>query len=233
MRPTRFAKTLTAPAALGLALAAAVVTAAPARAADDDPSFETKILRSMMESLGLKREGGPTINYQERGPLVLPPNADLPPPQKGDVATTNPAWPRDPDLAAAKQAEIDRNRSVSSEDIERESRPLRPDQLIPNKKERSASRTNNKNAPPTDPNHPELSPAQLGYKGGLFSNMFGSDDSTVANTRFTGEPVRDTLTDPPAGYRTPSPGQPYGLGKEKAAPTAAADPYVDHGTQDR
>lgn len=32
---------------------------------------------------------------------------------------------------------------------------------------------------------------------------------------FTGEPVRKSLTDPPAGYRVPSPEQPYGLGPDK------------------
>jgi hypothetical protein len=32
---------------------------------------------------------------------------------------------------------------------------------------------------------------------------------------FTGERTRTTLTDPPAGYLTPSPDQPYGVGKEK------------------
>ncbi len=47
---------------------------------------------------------------------------------------------------------------------------------------------------------------------------------------FTGEPARDSLTDPPSGYRTPSPDHPYGIGPEKkakpktatAAPAAAA-----------
>jgi hypothetical protein len=32
---------------------------------------------------------------------------------------------------------------------------------------------------------------------------------------FTGEPVRNNLTDPPAGYRVPSPDQPYGIAPEK------------------
>jgi hypothetical protein len=36
---------------------------------------------------------------------------------------------------------------------------------------------------------------------------------------FTGEPVRRNLTDPPAGYRIPSPEQPYGLGPEKKSPS--------------
>ena len=34
-------------------------------------------------------------------------------------------------------------------------------------------------------------------------------------TPFTGEPPRTSLTEPPTGYRTPSPNQPYGVGKEK------------------
>ena len=31
---------------------------------------------------------------------------------------------------------------------------------------------------------------------------------------FTGEPRRESLIEPPAGYRTPSPNQPYGIGKD-------------------
>jgi len=43
---------------------------------------------------------------------------------------------------------------------------------------------------------------------------------------FTGEPARDSLTDPPTGYRTPSPDHPYGIGPEKKAKpkTATAAP---------
>jgi hypothetical protein len=41
--------------------------------------------------------------------------------------------------------------------------------------------------------------------------------------QFPGEPVRESLTDPPAGYRIPSPTEPYGIGpdKKKVKPTAA------------
>jgi len=41
---------------------------------------------------------------------------------------------------------------------------------------------------------------------------------------FTGEPARDSLTDPPAGYRTPSPDHPYGIGPEKKAKPQTAAP---------
>jgi hypothetical protein len=39
------------------------------------------------------------------------------------------------------------------------------------------------------------------------------DKEEYAN--FTGEPVRQDLTDPPAGYRIPSPDQPYGIAPDK------------------
>jgi hypothetical protein len=32
---------------------------------------------------------------------------------------------------------------------------------------------------------------------------------------FTGEPARANLTDPPPGYQTPSPDQPYGIGPDR------------------
>jgi hypothetical protein len=45
------------------------------------------------------------------------------------------------------------------------------------------------------------------------------DKEEYAN--FAGEPVRQNLTDPPAGYRIPSPTQPYGIGPDKKAAKTA------------
>ena len=39
---------------------------------------------------------------------------------------------------------------------------------------------------------------------------------------FAGEPVRQNLTEPPAGYRVPSPEQPYGISPEKKPAKPAA-----------
>ena len=50
------------------------------------------------------------------------------------------------------------------------------------------------------------------------NSLFGKDKGDVA--KFESEPPRTSLTEPPAGYRTPSPAQPYGLTQEKAAPKA-------------
>ena len=54
-----------------------------------------------------------------------------------------------------------------------------------------------------------LSPAQLGYTGGLLGIFKGNKPEAVP---FTGEPTRETLTQPPSGYQTPSPNFAYGTG---------------------
>ena len=105
---------------------------APARAADDEPGFDEKVMNSIMTGLGFKKDGAAEINYQERAPLVIPPSRELPPPENLDAVTANnPAWPKDPDVARRKkEAAMARNRNVSDE-REREQNPLRPDQLTP------------------------------------------------------------------------------------------------------
>ena len=47
----------------------------------------------------------------------------------------------------------------------------------------------------------------------IFSKLWG--DKSQEYVTFTGEPKRETLIEPPRGYRTPSPNQPYGVGQEK------------------
>jgi hypothetical protein len=218
MRPTRLSTTFRASAAIaGLALGAALLGApAPARAGDDEPSVDQKVMRSIMEGLGLKRDGEATINYQERAPLVIPPRLDLPPPEKADaVIANNPEWPKDPDIVRSKQEDrLQRNRNIS-EEREREQNPLSPSQMTTGPAPRRQARAaDNYQAPQGDFGNP-LSPSQLGYVGGMFSNMFGGKkDDEVAS--FTGEPPRASLTEPPPGYQTPSPDQPYGTAKASA-----------------
>jgi hypothetical protein len=223
MRPARLTTKFTA-SALGLALGAAVlVIPAPARAADDDAPADTKFLRSILEGLGLQRDGG-GINYQERPPLVIPSTRTLPPPEKSDAVTANnPAWPNDPDVQRAK-AEADQEKSKlftsAGEQIEHDQRPLRPNEMTPGPKPRSARKTasSGSSQAPKSEYGDVLSPSQLGTKGaGLLGNIFGSKEEESA--KFTGEPPRASLTEPPPGYQTPSPDQPYGVGKEK--PVAA------------
>src|SRR5262245_25275643 len=122
-----------ASAVFGLAVGiAALLVPASARAADDEDSIDKKVMRGIMEGLGLKRDGEEMINYRERSPLVIPPSRELPPPERSDAVTANnPAWPKDPDVERRKaQAAMEKSRNVSVE-REREQNPLRPDQLTP------------------------------------------------------------------------------------------------------
>lgn len=201
-------------AALGLAAGFALLAGAgPARAGDDGDSFYNATFGRVLHSLGLKSGDEAEINYRERAPLVLPANRTLPPPEKAD-ATPNPAWPKDPDVTRRKLiAKQERDRPDRETERLRDERPLPPDQLAPGPRPRGVQNT--------DTQGPSalgklMSPSELGYKGGMLGTMFHGKDNDVA--RFTGEPPRTDLTEPPPGYQTPSPAQPYGVG-QAAAPT--------------
>jgi hypothetical protein len=234
MRLTSLTTRLVTSAALGIVLAAAVLAApAPARAADDDVAPDTKFLQGLLEAIGLQGPNSrPDIHYHERAPLAIPQADTLPPPQApGAAVANNPAWPKDADRARVRlEKERNRNRDTTTEMIE-DSYPLRPDQMTPG---RSSARvyTQRPNSPPnpsigaggTD----RLTPSELGYQGGLFSKMFGKDEEAERAATFTGEPPRTSLTDPPKGYQTPSPEQPFGLSSGTVAPKAQ-DYFTTHG----
>jgi hypothetical protein len=219
MNTMRLTRISMACAACGLAFGVAVVCGpTPARAGDDEPSVDEKIYNTIMEGLGFKKDGEATINYQERAPLVIPPSRDLPAPEKsGAITANNPSWPKDPDIARRKAQEaMERDRNVSDE-REREQNQLRPEQLTPGsraaqKKKQQAKERDNGYVSPASGFDSQLTPAQLGTTSGLFG-LFSKKEDTV---KFTGEPPRGSLTDPPTGYQTPSPDQPYGLGKGAA-----------------
>ena len=232
MQPKRPTTKFTA-AALGLALGAAVLAAPTiARAGDDDVPIDTKIVRSILEGLGLKKDGQAGIDYQERAPLVVPPSRDLPLPEnEGAALRNNPAWPNDPDIARARaEAARNRHRNIQAE-VEKEQNPLRPDELAPGAKYEGGARRASGDYRNMDDRiaggHYRLTPQELGSKS--FLGMFSATDPEV--TRFTGEPPRTALTQPPAGYQVPAPDQPYGLGKEASKPKAT-NYLTTHGTYD-
>lgn len=222
MRSMTFAKF--AAAAAGFVLVASMLAApAPARAADDsddDTPIDTKILRGILEGIGLERDGKNTIDYHERPPLVIPGNKALPPPQSTDsIIARTPAWPKDPDVTRARQARIDAKKGVSSDEIDKVwSQPLRPGDMMPGG-DRARTGPAPKIVTPAGADGTRLSADELGYRGGLFGSMFGGKQERSA--RFTGEPARTSLTEPPPGYQTPSPDQPYGEGRSDSAPKAA------------
>jgi hypothetical protein len=142
---------------------------------------------------------------------VVPPKLDLPRPESAKSEITDPNWPKDPDEARRKAAIAARKKS-KPDPIEA-SRILTPSEL---NAARTAppSRTNNDPVQPGNSfNNPILSPSQLGYSGG-FSGLFGGNKSEQAP--FKGEPTRESLTQPPPGYQTPSPNFAYGTGPKES-----------------
>jgi hypothetical protein len=223
-RPTRLTASTYTGAVFSLLVAAAVLASSvPARAADDDVPLDSKIMRGILESLGLRKDGE-AINYQERAPLVIPPSRTLPPPERSDaVIANNPAWPKDPDVQRKKEEKaLARQRSgvFATDQILHDQSVLRPDQLAPGPKPRTkgGSSATNSSQSSTHGLGDRLTPTELGYKGGFFGKLFGGREEEVA--KFTGEPPRASLTEPPPGYQTPSPDQPYGLSERTTAPKA-------------
>ncbi len=217
--------------AVGCLLGAALIASgSPARAGDDDEKvgLDTQIIRGFMESLGL-RQDGQGINYEERAPLVIPPRRDLPPPEQTDAALArNPAWPVDPDVTRARKEAAAKRTAVLNPDsvIQHDQSVLRPDQIAPGPKPRSRRIGDDGYRPGPNGSGNQLTPAQLDTKPNFFSRMFGKDAPEISS--FTGEQPRLSLTEPPPGYQTPSPDQPYGLGKTKPEVKTSKDYYMDH-----
>jgi hypothetical protein len=187
-----------------------------ARAADDDDELlDVQIFRSVLKHLGLRKDGA-GIEYRERSPLVLPPSKELPRPEAADPAKKAAGWPDDPDIKRVKQRkEVQRNRKSFESEVE--GRPLAPNQLgngvppVGSKAGEAPGKSAEGSAAPS-------TNKELGSKG--ISSMLGSLWAPKEEyVPFTGEPARASLTEPPPGYRTPSPVQPYGVGKERWTPT--------------
>jgi hypothetical protein len=229
-RPTRPTKTFTTGAALSLALGAAVLASSvPAYAGDDDAPIDTRIFRSFMEGIGLRRDGDEKgINYQDRAPLVIPPSRTLPPPENsGAVVARDPAWPKDPDVVRAKrEAAQEKNITpFASDRADADAKVLRPNQMTPGPKPREARRGDDGYVNPESGFQSQTRPTPS-ESFGIFGNIFGKDQPDYAS--FTAEPPRTALTEPPPGYQTPSPDQPFGVGKAKPTAQTTADYVRDH-----
>jgi hypothetical protein len=207
-------------ATFGIVLVIAGNTAVFAGDDDDDDLPDTKFLKGMLRGLGLRNGQEAGIEYKERPPLVVPPSRDLPAPATpGSLAATNPAWPADPDekrRSAERKARAERK----SYDVYKAGDPLKPNELAAGKTDKPAMKTGQ------GPDHsPEMTPSELGYTGGLWNGFLGfgksfSKDKDEETAKFAREPSRNALTDPPAGYRTPSPAQPYGINGKSEKPKA-------------
>jgi len=193
-------------AALGIALFIGAHSTARAFEIDEDDMPDVKLFRGLMKQLGVTKDSGP--DYRERSPLVVPPNRDLPAPTTAK-ATKDPRWPVDPEIKQRRKekAEATKAAKMGTDEAMERMRPLRPNE---NPRANGAVADNRDKI--IDYSQP-MRPNELGYKGGLFSSILSQKGNEYAT--FVGEQPRTSLIEPPPGYRTPSPAQPYGIGKEK------------------
>lgn len=190
-------------------LAACAGTAAAYAGDDDTMSSGTSVYDKMLQIIGVS--SGPNIDYSERSPLVVPPTRDLPPPT-ADAPPPVAGWPKDPDITRRAKAKVAEKPKPHLDYVVESSRPLRPDELnVPGATASSSGGRPSR----ADPDAQDLSPAATEpNRKSLFSFDFLNPNKTEYAT-FTGEPARTSLTDPPPGYLTPSPDQPYGVGAEQ------------------
>jgi hypothetical protein len=203
-------------AAIALAVGFVAMSGA-ARAQDDEDdgkTFEEKIIDGVMSGIGATNMDNRGIDYRERSPLVVPPKLDLPPPASASAeAKAPPNWPKDPDEARRKQAIA--RRKTENKDPREASRVLTPSEMAVGKTAATAPAPGQVTQPGEgDPGRNAiLNPSALGFDG-KFSNVFGGNKAEVAT--FSGEPTRDSLTQPPPGYQTPSPNFMYGTGPKES-----------------
>jgi hypothetical protein len=205
--------------ALGLA-ALASFAAGTARAQDADAddntttiwNWDKKVMNSVMHSLGLQNGTEGEIDYHERSPLVVPPTRTLPPPQTS-AAVPAPNWPVDPDV---KRHTETKTKHTAATNTDQDWLDLTGNQLPSANKAQGGTGGTSTQASNGTGGDIEASkkPSDLGYAGNLFGSLFKSNTDDETGT-FTGEKPRTSLIEPPTGYQTPSPGQPYGLSKKR------------------
>lgn len=182
-----------------------------AQAASDDDEIENSVLNTdkrmfnaILGSVGLGSTA-PNINYRERSPLVVPRTRELPPPGK---VVKGPDWPVEPEVKEKRKA-------VALQKSGRE--PIEPDPAKPisgtaeNWKTGDTGKWTDEKKPKQEPDF---------FKMLMAGKLYGTWEEYG---KFTGEPPRTSLVQPPAGYMTPSPAAPYGTtpradGPEKKEP---------------
>jgi hypothetical protein len=215
-----------------MTLPSQVGSSSMAWAGDDEPTWEGKVIDGVLNGVGVQT--GPPIDYRERSPLVVPPKLDLPPPESAAaIEKSNPNWPVDADIKRRREIETRTTSKYSTPEAELDAsgRAIPRDQLDAGSRAAAATAGGN-NTGALDASGRPMSQDALGTKSIFSANIgswfgFGKDKEEYAT--FTHEPTRETLIDPPPGYRTPSPDEPYGI-SPKQAESKPAKPE-DRGTE--
>lgn len=167
----------------------------PAHAADDGYA---NVFSSVLGAVGLvKPDPPPEIDYRERAPLVVPPQATLPPPVPSGAKRIA-AWPQDPDVARrhreseearapASQRQNDGVDLMSSAEV---AKGRAQSEAVDTDRADCRARGNSRNCL-------LVSPDELKAEGERFT---ASNPDSTDTVKAGQEPDRTYLTQPPKGY---------------------------------
>ena len=171
--------------ALTVALAGAVAGLHSNMARAGDDDPDESFVSKFMRGIGIKRTGVDTSGIDYRERAPLVVPPTRDLPAPGAAPAAVPDWPQSPAVKPQKR-------------VRTKPAPATP---VPNAA-----------ASVGDPNASAAQATQEPEQKSSFSlNWFNKEEYA----KFGSEPARQDLTDPPAGYRTPSPEQPYGIGPDK------------------
>lgn len=92
----------------GIARWSAMIALGAASWASGAAAQEGAFMKDILGTIGIIEKDRDRIDYRERAPLVVPPKLDLrSPAAAGGAEARNPQWPRDPDVVEARRREAD------------------------------------------------------------------------------------------------------------------------------
>jgi hypothetical protein len=169
----------------------------------EDESVQQKIMKKVLGAIGVD-VSHKTIDYRERAPLVIPPNADLPPPT---TATAPPAeWPKDAQpprkqvAAKKRQQSSTADKSMWSTVVDGSSEAI--DRMFGRTKSESATFRG-------EPSRTDLTEPPLGYQTPSPNYPYGIAGSAKP-PHATAQADTMAPATPPTGGLSPSGGAPAG-----------------------
>ena len=183
-------------AVLFAALGAALV-ASPARAGDDG---QASLISGLAQTFGLTKDDDRKIDFRERAKIVVPPKKELPPPR---TAAQDPAWPVDNETARAKQ-----RKHMEDADPSARQQASRNWLLVHPGDDVKVTTSDFDNAGPScrvpDPKTgecPGAPKAEMNWNPMTWVGLQKKPAVVLGP-----EPERQSLVDPPKGYRAPAEG---------------------------
>ena len=144
-------------------------------------------MKSLLGAMGIIPRERPPIEYRERPPLVVPPKAELRAPiEPGSAESRAANWPKDPDVAARRREAAEARRPAT------ENTRLSPEEIQAGRRAGSM---------------PVTAPAGHVSERTVLTpdELRAADPRNARRPVLAGaEPERQSLTEPPAGYRKPA-----------------------------